>query len=99
MTTITKLAKTLVPLLGKPGLSTRRACCRRDILVAIRESRVAKKRVRVYSSAGFVPNSYRSRCSIQYVQGVKNEAGTWVFSVGWTGAQRSRGNGSLVVVQ
>ena len=98
MTTITKLAKTLVPLLGKPGLSTRRACCRRDILVAIRESRVAKKRVRVYSSAGFVPNSYRSRCVIQYVEGIKTDNG-WTFRTGWTGAQRSRGNGSLVVVQ
>lgn len=95
---ITKIVKPIAANLGKPGLSTKRACTVRDILVAIRESRNAKKRVRVYSSAGFVPNSYKWRVEIQYVEGTKTDEG-WTFRTGWTGAQRARGNGSLVVVQ
>ncbi len=98
MTAITNIIRKLRPALGKPGLATKRACDVRDILIAMRETQNAKRRVRVYSDAGFVPNSYKYRCQIQYVEATKEESG-WQFSVGWTGAQRSRGNGSLLVVQ
>ncbi|MCX6499584.1 MAG: hypothetical protein NTU93_12420 [Arthrobacter sp.] len=98
MTTITKIARNLRTQLGAPGLKTKRACDLRDILIAIRESQRAKSRVRVYSDAGFVPNSYRYKCLIQFVEGVKTDDG-WQFYTGWTGAQRSGGNGSLLVVQ
>lgn len=98
MTTITKIARSLRGQLGKPGLATKRACDVRDILIAIKESAHAKRRVRVYSSDGFVARSYKYRCQIQYVEGVKSDDG-WRFSVGWTGAQRPHGTGSLVVVQ
>ena len=57
MTTITKIVKPLIPTLGKPGMKTMRAIDVRDILIAIRESRMANRRVRVYSDQGFVPHS------------------------------------------
>ena len=56
------------------------------------------KRIRVYSGAGFVPNSYRWPCRIQYIEIQRTPTGPQI-SVGWTGAQRPRGAGSLVVVQ
>ena len=98
MTTATRIARQLKPSLGKPGLSTSRACDVRDILIAVRESTNAKRRVRVYSSRGFVPNAYGWRCLIQYVEGTKTDEG-WRFNLGWTGAQRSGGRGPLIVVQ
>jgi hypothetical protein len=98
MTTATKIARGLRASLGKPGLSTKRACDVRDILIAIRETASAKRRVRVYSSAGFVPNKYKYRCEIQYVEATKTQDG-WRYTTGWTGAQRSQASGSLVVVQ
>ena len=48
MTTATRIARQLKPSLGKPGLSTSRACDVLDILIAVRESTNAKRRVRVY---------------------------------------------------
>lgn len=98
MSKITNEIRKLRALLGKPGLATRRACDVRDILICMRETANAASRVRVYSSAGFVPNSYKYRCQIQYVEAQKTHD-QWNYSVGWTGAQRSRGNGSLVVVK
>lgn len=83
---------------GKPGLSTRRAISQAEVVEAIAALPTAKKRVRVYSEQGFVPNSYRNRCMIQYVEASLTD-GEWVWSTGWTGAQRSRGHGTRVVVQ
>lgn len=97
--TVRVMVRTLAAGLGKQGLRTRRACSRHEIFVAIRAARTAKKRVRVYSTAGFVPSSYRGRCEIQYVEAVRSDDGGWQFRTGWTGAQRSRAAGSLVVVQ
>lgn len=99
MTTATSKVRELRAQLGAPGLKTRRACNVRDILICIQAAQKnAKRRVRVYSGAGFVPNSYRHRCEIQYIEAVKRDDG-WHYSVGWTGAQRSNGRGSLMVVQ
>jgi len=97
-TTLLQLARKLRSDLGKPGLSTRRACSTSDIFLCIRKTAEAKRRVRIYSSAGFVPSSYKYRCFIQYVEAVKSEEG-WTVKTGWTGAQRPNGKGSLVVVQ
>lgn len=96
---IRAMVRTLSTGLGKPGLRTKRACSRHEIFVAIRAARTAKKRVRVYSPAGFVPSSYRGRCDIQYVEAVRSDDGGWQFRTGWTGAQRPHGAGSLLVVQ
>ena len=54
------------------------------------------KRVRVYSSEGFVPNSYKYKAEISYVEYDPNTRDTWV---GRSGAQRSYGNGNTEVVQ
>jgi hypothetical protein len=90
----------LLPRLGKPGLSTRRACDADDVAECIAATANAKSRVRVYSKQGFVPNSYRHECRIQYVEAVRDPAtGGWRFTVGWTGAQRKQGAGTRVVVR
>lgn len=67
------------------------------VLDAIDAGQVTR-RIRAYSPQGFVPNSYRYRCQIQYVEGVAVEGG-WRVTLGWTGAQRSRGQGALIVIQ
>lgn len=92
------IARKLRSSLGKPGMSTKRACSIHEIVCAMRATATAKRRVRIYSAAGFVPNSYRGRCEIQYVEAINGESG-WEFRTGWTGAQRSRASGNLQVIQ
>jgi hypothetical protein len=80
--------------------STYRAVGLTEVEQAAKLVESAKKRVRVYSQSGFVPNSYKWRCQIEYVEAVKDdETGAWKFSVGVGSAQRSGGSGSLVVVR
>lgn len=85
--------------LPSESLRTRRACDWSRVRVALRESSKAKKRVRVYAGAGFVPNSYKYRCEIQFIELRVNNGRVVDIGTGWTGAQRSRGAGSLIVVQ
>jgi hypothetical protein len=69
------------------------------VRVALRAAANAKKRVRVYAGSGFVPNSYKWRCQIQYVEVLLTDGKATSIYANWTGAQRPRGQGSLVVVQ
>lgn len=87
-------------LASMPNTRTARACDWSRVRIALRAASKAKRRVRVYSGAGFVPNSYRWRCQIQYVELTVAPGGriTSVYT-GWTGAQRANGAGSLIVVQ
>lgn len=80
---------------GKLHLSTHRGLYESDVADFIRLVHAnPRKRVRVYSSDGFVPGSYFGRCQIQFLQ--RNDGKLWV---GWTGAQRNRGQGNLQVVK
>ena len=83
---------------GKPGLSTKRAIDGDEVETLVSNLAIAKRRVRVYSAWGFVPNSYRNRCVIQYVE-AELVNGVWHIGTGWCGAQRSGGSASTVVVQ
>jgi hypothetical protein len=86
-------------LASMPSTSTYRACDWSRVRIALRAASRAKRRVRVYAGSGFVPNSYRWRCQIQYVE--LTVAGGRITSIhtGWAGAQRANAAGSLVVVQ
>ena len=86
-------------LLQQPTLSTSRACDWSRVRIALRAVPQAKRRVRVYAGAGFVPNSYQWRCRIQYVEVTIKDGRVISIVTAWTDAQRSRGQGSLVVVQ
>lgn len=99
MTTLTRALRAVRAQLA-PIQSTRRGCDWSRVRVALRVAaeNPNAKRVRVYSGAGFVPNSYNWRCKIQYVELQRTPDGLRVFT-GWTNAQRSYGAGSLVVVQ
>jgi len=89
----------LAPTFGPEGLATRRSIDADEITTAYQKLADAKRRVRVYSTAGFVPNSYRYRCDIQFVEVAKTETGDWAWSVHWGRAQRSNGRAAKVVVQ
>lgn len=80
-------------------LSTSRSIDWHRVRVALRAAPQAKRRVRVYSGAGFVPNSYKWRCLIQYVELTIKDGRVTGITTSWTGAQRPQGQGSLVVVQ
>lgn len=55
--------------------------------------------IRVYSSDGFVPHSYKYRCDISYLQATRNpETGEFQIGAGITDAKRSRGSGSLITI-
>lgn len=54
--------------------------------------------IRVYSSLGFVPNSYRWRCEIEYIE-YRDCYPEGRTVRGWTGAQRSFGEGPLEIVR
>lgn len=99
MTYLTEQIRAARQALPAKTLSTRRACTMDQIRQALRLAATAKRRVRVYSPAGFVPNSYRAKCLIQYVEVTKGSDGRLFLTTGWTSAQRSGANGSLQVVQ
>jgi hypothetical protein len=76
-------------------LRTRRGLRRSDIDLFVRLVREhPHKPVRVYSSEGFVPNSYRFRCDIEWI--MRDRAGK--IRVGWGGASRSFGRGPRATV-
>lgn len=81
------------------SLSTARACDWSRVRVALRAVPQAKRRVRVYAGAGFVPNSYKWSCKIQYVEAKIVNGRVTDIGTGWSSAQRPRGQGSLVVAQ
>ena len=54
--------------------------------------------IRVYSSAGFVANSYKYRADISYLQADRQEDGTFHCYASTCDAKRSHGNGALVTV-
>lgn len=54
--------------------------------------------IRVYSSGGFVANSYKFRAEISYLQATRNETGEFEVGAGTTDAKRSFGAGSLVTI-
>lgn len=54
-------------------------------------------RIRCYSPMGFVPNSYRG-ARIQFIEATRVNGYKWSIALGWTGASRSRGAGSLTVI-
>lgn len=89
----------LAPQFGPEGLATRRSVDADEVVQAYQALDKAKRRVRVYSAAGFVPNSYRYRCDIQWVEVAKTETGDWDWRLGWGNAQRSNGRAAKVVVQ
>jgi hypothetical protein len=68
-----------------------------DVRSAIRASKNAKTRVRVYSPDGFVPNSYKWRCDIQYCE-VRRVDGKLEVITGWSSAKRTHAAGNLFVV-
>lgn len=98
-TTGEEVIRALAPLFGKPGLSTRRAIDDEEVTTALDRLPSATKRVRVYSSWGFVPNSYKYRAEIQFVEAEIDDDGDWVWTVKWGRAQRSNGRGDTVVVR
>ena len=80
----------------RPQKSTERGLTDDDLRRFVQlQARNKGKRVRVYSSWGFVPNSYRYRCDIQWIETADNEKS---YRVGWSGAQRSGGSGAQCVV-
>lgn len=56
------------------------------------------KTIRVYSYQGFVPNAYKYRCLIAFIEAVRQENGEFKFYGGQTDAKRSRGNGALLTI-
>ena len=81
-----------------PTSSTMRKVGEQEIKTLIKTLKKAKKRVRIYSSEGFVPNSYKWPCRIEYIEAIIS-AGEWHLKKGHTSAQRSYGQGNLLVIQ
>ena len=79
---------------SKKELSTKRPLSVKDIELFCKLAKDnPHKRVRVYSDWGFVPNSYKYRCDIEYIERYKGK-----ITSGLTGAQRPRGDGPHAVV-
>jgi hypothetical protein len=97
--TLDEVISHLSPQFGPEGLATRRSVDAAEVTEAFQALEKAKRRVRVYSTAGFVPNSYRYRCEIQYVEAEKTGDDNWVWSVRWGSAQRKNARAATVVVQ
>lgn len=54
--------------------------------------------IRIYSSQGFVPNSYKWACKIAVIEAHRQEDGTFRVGGGQVDAKRSHGQGSLITV-
>lgn len=89
----------LAPDFGPTETSTRRSVDEQEVTEAFKALPEAKRRVRVYSAAGFVPNAYRYRCDIQWVEANLDDQGQWHWSLDWGRAQRSNARANRVVVQ
>jgi hypothetical protein len=81
----------------RPTKKTARTISWVDVQKAVRAAKNAKTRVRIYSQDGFVPNSYKWRCQIQWCE-VSRVDGTLNIRTGWSPAQRSNAAGNLFVV-
>jgi hypothetical protein len=91
----------LSPQFGPEGYATRRSVDAQEVCEAFNaiEYRNPKRRVRVYSAAGFVPNSYRYDCKIQFVEAERTEAGDWAWHLSWGNAQRANARATRQVVR
>lgn len=92
------LVEHLSPLFGPQGLATRRSVDADEVAEAYRALPRAKRRVRVYSAAGWVPTSYRYPCDIQYVEATRR-GDRWEWSLGWEDARRPDTRATTVVVR
>lgn len=54
--------------------------------------------IRVYAGQGFVPNSYKYRADISYMEAQRNSDGDFDIIVTTTDAKRSYGNGAVVTI-
>ena len=97
--TLDDLISHLSPQFGPEGMATRRSVDATEVTEAFEALERAKKRVRVYSVAGFVPNNYRYPCNIQYVEAERADGDNWVWSVHWGSAQRKNARAATVVVR
>ena len=89
--------KKLIDDSKRRGLRTYREVYESDLNDLIKACRRGTRRIRVYSSDGFVPNSYRGRCTIEFLEAlVKNEE--WHIDLGTSNAQRSYANGPHIVI-
>ena len=66
-------------------------------LIATINANPQATRIRVYSSAGFVPNSYRYPCPIQWIEAVRTD-NIWTVTMGTGDAKRPGGNGPRCTV-
>lgn len=83
-------------LVSQSELRTRRGLTSDDVTLFIECVRTFhRKTVRVYSSMGFVPNSYKGRCVIEHIS---RDGKTGRISIGWSGASRSFGAGPHVTI-
>lgn len=65
----------------------------------VNEATPEQHTIRVYSSDGFVPNSYKYRADISYLQATRNaETGEFHIGAGTTDAKRSNGSGSHITI-
>jgi len=68
-------------------------------LVNEKETDLTVKTIRVYSSEGFVPNSYKYRSYISYLQAERDaETGKFNVFARTCDAKRSHGSGALVTI-
>jgi hypothetical protein len=58
----------------------------------------AVRTVRVYADGGFVPNAYKWRCDIEYVDAVLRDDGKYAVGIRTTSAKRAHGAGDLVTI-
>ena len=81
-------------------LSTWRTLYPHDIQALIDALPQGKKRIRSYSSDGFVPSAYKWPCSIQYVEASRESVDAeWTFVISSTSAQRPNAKGNLLVIK
>jgi hypothetical protein len=67
-------------------------------LVAAHQNSPELHTIRVYSSDGFVANSYNFRADVRYFEATRNEQGEFVVRTGSCDAHRSGGSGALITV-
>ena len=73
----------------------------KKLIKIIRDHRncAASKKINIYSSDGFVANSYKYRSYITRISAYNDlENGSWFITADTPGASRSHGSGSLVTI-
>jgi len=83
---------------GKRGNSSARSVGEEELVEAMQFMSSKNKRIKVYSNYGFVNQSHKFPCRIQFIEGRRMPDDSWDWTIGWESGARKNGIGERIIV-